>query len=44
MFHLGRVLVERETSGLGDYPFGEIVALMDEVFARGIAEPRSGRT
>ena len=40
MFHLGRVLVERETSGLGDYPFGEIVALMDEVFARGIAMPR----
>jgi AcrR family transcriptional regulator len=41
MFHLGRVLVERETSGLADYPFDEIVTLMDEVFARGIAKPRS---
>ena len=40
MFHLGRVLVERETSGVGDYPFDEIMALMDEVFARGIRKPR----
>jgi AcrR family transcriptional regulator len=40
MFHLGRVLVERETSGLGDYPFDEIMTLMDDVFARGIAKPR----
>ena len=41
MFHLGRVLVERETSGIGDYPFDEIMSLMDEVFARGIAAPGS---
>jgi TetR/AcrR family transcriptional regulator len=41
MFHLGRFLVERETSGVGDYPFDEIVPLMDELFARGIAKPRS---
>jgi len=43
MFHLGRVLVERETAGIGDYPFEEIVALMDEVFARGIAISRQKR-
>ncbi len=43
MFHLGQVLVERETAGLGDYPFDEIVALMHEVFARGIGKPRSQR-
>ena len=43
MFHLGRVLVERETAGLADYPFDEIVTLMDEVFARGIAQPRPKR-
>ena len=41
MFHLGSVLVERETSGIGDYGFDEIVAVMDDVFARGIAAPRS---
>lgn len=40
MFHLGRFLVERETAGIADYPFDEIVALMDEVFASGIAQPR----
>jgi AcrR family transcriptional regulator len=43
MFHLGRFLVERETAGIGDYPFDEIVALMDEIFARGIAKPRAQR-
>ena len=43
MFHLGRFLVERETAGIGDYPFDEIVSLMDEVFARGIARPRPQR-
>ncbi|MCC6766579.1 MAG: TetR/AcrR family transcriptional regulator [Deltaproteobacteria bacterium] len=43
MFHLGRFLVERETAGVGDYPFDEIVALMDEVFARGIGKSRAGR-
>jgi AcrR family transcriptional regulator len=43
MFHLGRFLVERESAGLGDYPFEEIVALMDEVFARGIGKPRPRR-
>jgi len=37
MFHLGSFLVERETSGVGDYDFDEIIALMDDVFARGIA-------
>lgn len=40
MFHLGRVLVEREISGAGDYPFDEILSLMDEVFASGITESR----
>lgn len=40
MFHLGRVLVERETSGLGDYDFDEITSMMDDVFSRGIATPR----
>jgi hypothetical protein len=43
MFHLGRFLVERETSGLGDYPFNEIIDVMDDVFARGIAKPRPAR-
>ena len=43
MFHLGRFLVERETAGTGDYPFDEILPLMDEVFARGIAKPRPKR-
>jgi len=38
MFHLGSFLVERETSGTGDYPFDEIVSLMDEVFSHGIAK------
>ncbi len=41
MFHLGRFLVERETAGIGDYPFDEIMAVMDDVFARGIAQPRN---
>jgi AcrR family transcriptional regulator len=43
MFHLGQVLVERETAGVGDYPFDEIIALMDAVFAEGIAKPRAQR-
>ena len=37
MFHLGSFLVERETSGIGDYPFDDIMSLMDEIFAHGIA-------
>ena len=37
MFHLGSFLVERETAGLGDYDFDEIMSVMDDVFARGIA-------
>ena len=41
MFHLGTVLVEREVSGAGDYDFDEIMAVMDDVFARGIAKSRS---
>ena len=40
MFHLGTVLVEREVSGAGDYEFNEIMEVMDDVFARGIATPR----
>ena len=43
MFQLGNVLVEREVSGAGDYDFGEIMEVMDEVFARGIAKPRRKR-
>ena len=38
MFHLGSFLVERETSGIGDYPFDDIMSMMDDVFAHGIAE------
>ncbi len=40
MFHLGRFLVDRETAGIGDYPFDDIVTLMDDVFAHGIAMPQ----
>lgn len=40
MFHLGRFLVERETSGARDYPFNEIISVMDDVFAQGLAKPR----
>jgi AcrR family transcriptional regulator len=43
MFHLGHFLVERETSGLPDYPFDEIIGVMDDIFARGIAKPRPPR-
>jgi len=43
MFHLGQLLVERETAGVGDYPFDEIIALMDEVFAQGIGKLRPER-
>ena len=43
MFHLGRFLVERETSGARDYPFDEIIGLMDDLFARGIAKPQPPR-
>lgn len=44
MFHLGSFLVERETSGVADYPFEEIIRVMDDVFARGIASGgRKGR-
>jgi len=41
MFHLGRFLVDRETAGIGDYPFDDIVTLMDDVFAHGIAKPQA---
>ncbi len=43
MFHLGTVLVQREISGVGDYDFDEMMAVMDDVFARGIATPRQKR-
>jgi AcrR family transcriptional regulator len=43
MFHLGNVLVDREVSGAGDYDFDEIMGVMDDVFARGIAKPRQKR-
>ena len=43
MFHLGTVLVEREISGVGDFDFNEIMEVMDDVFARGIAKPRRKR-
>ena len=43
MFHLGNVLVEQEVSGGGGYDFDEIVEVMDDVFARGIAKPRRKR-
>jgi AcrR family transcriptional regulator len=38
MFHLGNILVEREVSGAADYDFDEIMEVMDDVFARGIAK------
>jgi len=38
MFHLGSLLVERETSGIGDHDFDEIMSVMDDVFSRGIAK------
>ena len=41
MFHLGSFLVERETSDRADYDFDEIMSLMDDVFSRGIAAPKS---
>lgn len=41
VFHLGSVLVERETSGAADYPFDEIISVMDDVFARGIGSAGS---
>jgi AcrR family transcriptional regulator len=44
MFHLGSVLVVRETSGAGDYPFDEVMTVMDDVFARGIGVPRAQRS
>ena len=43
MFHLGSVLVARETSGVGDFPFDDIMTVMDDVFARGIRKPRGKR-
>lgn len=43
MFHLGSFLVARETSGMADYPFDEIMAVMDDVFDRGIGKPPSQR-
>jgi AcrR family transcriptional regulator len=42
MFHLGSFLVERETSGLGDYDFDEIISLMDDVFSQGISRAPAG--
>ncbi len=44
MFHLGSMLVEREVSGAADFDFDEIIELMDDVFARGIAVPRNERS
>jgi AcrR family transcriptional regulator len=44
MFHLGSFLVARETSGTGDYPFDQIMGVMDDVFDRGIGKPRSRRS
>ncbi len=42
MYHLGTVLVARETSGERDYPFEEIMGVMDDVFNYGIANPKRG--
>ena len=43
MFQLGTVLVEREVSDVADFEFDEILEVMDDVFARGIAIPRDER-
>lgn len=43
MFHLGRLLVARETAGVADHPFDAIVSVMDDVFAHGITSSRAGR-
>jgi len=40
MYHLGNFLLVRETTGRGDYEFGVILAVMDDVFNRGIAQPK----
>jgi AcrR family transcriptional regulator len=37
MYHLGRVLVTREVSGQGDFPLAHILAVMNDLIARGIA-------
>lgn len=44
MFQLGSALVEREVSDAADFEFDEILELMDDVFARGIAIPRDERS
>jgi AcrR family transcriptional regulator len=46
MFHLGSVLVVRETSGAGDYPFDEIITVMDDLWRsiRWNATPRPSTT
>ena len=43
MFHLGTALVEREVSDAADFNFEEILEVMDDVFARGIAIVREER-
>ena len=43
MFHLGTCIVEHEISGVSDYEFDEIMAVMDDVFARGIRKPPARR-
>jgi AcrR family transcriptional regulator len=43
MFHLGTLLVEREVSDVADFDFDEILEVMDDVFARGIAIPKKER-
>ncbi len=43
MFQLGTVLVQRELAGGADFEFEKILAVMDDVFARGIAKGRRRR-
>ena len=40
IFQLGNVLVIREVSGRPDFPFQKILAAMDDLIDRGLAQPR----
>lgn len=43
MYHLGNLLVVREVSGQGDFPFRKILDVMDDLINHGLAKPRQRR-
>lgn len=43
MYHLGHLLVAREVSGRGDFPFRSILDAMDDLINHGLAKPASRR-